>query len=146
MPDMMDGEFYGPQFSVAELDQETYHQLEDFFNKLLPDDAPGDHGEKMRPSYMKNYFEKSGFDKENPSMYAMICWMTKEASIPPIVDGITFDQFISQAIYFFNQRHSQQGLKYIFELFDTKQDGFLDHDEFMELLEQCEIHMSEEVR
>ena len=91
MPDMMSGEFYGAQFSVACLNTETLDQLKDFFFKLLPDDAPGDHGEKMRPSYMKLYFEKSGLDIENPSMYEMICWMTKEASIPPIVDGITFD-------------------------------------------------------
>ena len=87
----MEGEFYGSQFSVVDLDKETLEQLKDTFFKLLPDDAPGDNGDKMRPLYMQNYFEKSGLDKENPSMYAMICWMTREAAIPPIVDGITFD-------------------------------------------------------
>jgi hypothetical protein len=120
MPKVMDGEFYGPHFGVIDLDVVTLNELKDFFHKLLPDDAPGDQGEKMRPSYMQTYFEKSGLDQENPSMYAMICWMTEAAKEPPEVEGINFEEFICQAVYFFSQRHSNQGLKYIFELYDTK--------------------------
>ena len=106
MPREMDGEFFGSQFGVIYLDVVTLERLKDYFFKLLPDDAPGDQGEKMRPSYMKLYFEKSGLDTENPSIYAMICWMTTAAAEEPVVDGISFEEFIAQAVYFFSQSHS----------------------------------------
>ena len=97
----MDGEFFGTDFGVIDIDVVTLEKLRDFFFKLLPEDAPGDQGEQMRPSYMKMYFDKSGLDAENPSIYAMICWMTN-ADAETDGDGINFEDFISQAVYFFS--------------------------------------------
>ena len=50
---------------------------------------------------MKLIMERIGMDLSDPSMYQMACWMSvvnKQSKI----DGITFDEFISQAIFFFS--------------------------------------------
>jgi|TARA_B110000285_G_C14918244_1_gene511293 hypothetical protein len=47
----MNGTLYNP--TKIDLDVVTLEQLRDFFYKLLPPDAPGDRGEKMRPSFME---------------------------------------------------------------------------------------------
>ena len=54
-----------------------------------------------------------GYEKTEPGMYNMILWIT-EANEYSGTDGITFDEFIQYAGYFFSQRHIEEGLKYIF--------------------------------
>ena len=62
-------------------------------------------------------------------MYNMLCWIT-EANEYSGTDGITFDEFIQYAAYFFSQRHEEEGLKYIFQLYDTEKKGYLTKQEF----------------
>ena len=74
-------------------------------------------------------------DLSDPSMYQMACWMSvvnKQSKI----DGITFDEFISQAIFFFSQRHHDEGLRYIFELFDVDQKGSITVEELQAICQE----------
>ena len=49
----------------------------------------------------------------------MVCWIT-EANEETGTVGMTFDEFIEHAIFFFNTQTShEEGLQYVFELFDT---------------------------
>ena len=74
-------------------------------------------------------------------MYNMICWIT-EANEYSGTDGITFDEFVQYAGYFFSQRHDEEGLKYIFQLYDIDKKGYLTKDEFKVLLEQSGLNSS----
>lgn len=53
MPKQMSGNFYGVDFSGIEIDTMTMDQLRDNFLKFLPDDAPGEQGDRLDPTYMK---------------------------------------------------------------------------------------------
>ena len=53
MPKQMGGNFYGVDFSGIEIDTMTMDQLRDNFLKFLPDDAPGEQGDRLDPTYMK---------------------------------------------------------------------------------------------
>ena len=97
----MDGQFFGIQFSGVELEQTTLDTLKDNFIKFLPEDAPGELGNLLEPEYMKKQYEKLGLDKENPSMYNMVCWMTEQYK-ESTSGGISFEQFIEMAVYFFS--------------------------------------------
>ena len=75
--------------------------LKDAFIKFLPENAPPEKQDKLDPLWMKLIMERIGMDLSDPSMYQMACWMSvvnKQSKI----DGITFDEFISQAIFFFS--------------------------------------------
>lgn len=67
----------------------------------------------FQPIEMQKYFKQYGFDKTNPAMYSMICWVV-EANEFSGTAGMTFDEFVQYAIYFFCQRDKDEGLKYIF--------------------------------
>ena len=53
MPKQMNGNYYGLEFSGIEIDTMTLDTLRDNFIKFLPDDAPGEQGDRLDPSYMK---------------------------------------------------------------------------------------------
>lgn len=55
----------------------TLDELRDNFIKFLPDDAPGKLGDRLVPDYMKKQYEKLGLNRQNPSMYKMVCWLTE---------------------------------------------------------------------
>ena len=76
-------------------------QLEDLFQKSLPVGSPGELADRLVPRYMKQTFESMGLNKENPAMYAMVCWMDEEHEREGL-NGITFHEFMEQAIYYFN--------------------------------------------
>ena len=89
MPKMMDGNFYGHKFSCVDIDEVTYEQLKDLFIKFVPCDGPiikmsnqhqdvalEETEERLDPAYMKAEFEKLGLDKDFPSIYCMVNWMT----------------------------------------------------------------------
>ena len=78
MPKAMDGNFYGINFAGINIDKQVLDNLQDIFIKFLPDDAPGDYADRLEPPYMKAKFEKLGIDKQNPALYAMVCWMAQE--------------------------------------------------------------------
>ena len=52
-------------------------------------------------------------------MYSMVCWLT-DATKKTKADGITFEEFVDHVAFFFTQRHHEEGLKHIFELYDTE--------------------------
>ena len=62
---------------------------------------------------MKAAFEGCGLDKENPSIYSMVCWIV-DANEFSGTAGMTFDEFMQYAGYFFTQHHHEEGLKYVF--------------------------------
>ena len=76
---------------------------------------------------MKHQYEKAGLDVEDPSMYSMVCWMT-DAAEETGTKGLTFNEFIKQSAFFFSQRHHDEGLRYIFELYDRDQSGHLNFE------------------
>ena len=50
-------------------------------------------------------------------MYAMVRWMNV-TDVDTVEDGVSFEEFIESAAMFFSQTHNDEGLKYIFELYD----------------------------
>ena len=70
--------FYSHNVSGLNIEQTVLDDLKESFYKFLPEDTPGDLGDNLDPKYMKTQYESLGLDKENPSMYNMICWITKE--------------------------------------------------------------------
>ena len=73
-------------------------------------------------------------------MYSMICWIT-EANEYSGTDGMTFDEFVQYAGYFFCQRHADEGLKYIFQLFDKDNKGYLFKREFDSVCAEAGLHL-----
>lgn len=67
-----------------------------------------------------------------------MCTVNVEAG----VDGLSFDDFMQQAVYFFSQRNQEEGLKYIFELFDRNKKGYLDREEFIATCVKLEVGMT----
>jgi Ca2+-binding EF-hand superfamily protein len=76
---------------------------------------------------MKKEFEKLGLDKDYPSMYYMVEWMTHQHEHSGGF-GLSFEGFIEQAAFYFSQRYHDKGLRDIFRLFDLDDSGFLDFD------------------
>lgn len=70
-----------------------------------------------------------GLDQKNPALYSMISWIT-DANMFSGTAGMTFDEFITYCIYFFTRRSHEEGIKYMFQLFDPDQKGFLTRKEF----------------
>ena len=95
IPKQMNGNYYGLEFSGIEIDTMTLDTLRDNFIKFLPEDAPGDQGDRLEPAFMKQQYEKLGLNRQNPSMYSMIQWMTEEyEKSEQAGDGLSFDDFI----------------------------------------------------
>ena len=85
--------YNGLEQSGIEIEQMTLDTLRDNFIKFLPEDAPGDQGDRLEPSHMKDQYEKLGLNRQNPSMYEMIKWMTDEYNQKPVEEcvGLTFE-------------------------------------------------------
>jgi Ca2+-binding EF-hand superfamily protein len=66
---------------------------------------------------MQQQFLKAGLEKKHPSIYSMIVWMV-EVNEEAGIEGLTFDDFLNQSTFFFSQRHHDEGLRFIFELYD----------------------------
>ena len=108
MPHKIDPSFRKEkEFSGIELSDETLELLKDSFYKYLPRDEPGGAMVELKldPSHLQGVYEKLGLDVEIPSLYAMVCWMAQIKKESGNADGITFDEFMQQAIFFFSQRH-----------------------------------------
>ena len=58
-------------------------------------------------------------------MFAMIKWMLA-IDVHTLEEGVSFEEFIENAALFFTQTHNDEGLKYIFELYDPEKKGYLD--------------------
>ena len=74
----------------------------------------------------------------------MICWMI-EVNEEAGIEGLTFDDFLNQSTYFFSQRHHNEGLRFIFELYDQEKKGALDYQEFKKVCNDLGIFLEEEV-
>ena len=51
---------------------------------------------------------------------------------------------MEHASYFFNQREHEEGLKYVFEMFDNKKKGWLDRNDLKNASEFCGMNLTEE--
>ena len=78
----------------------------------------------MKPCELKQQFETHGVDKSDPSLYAMMCWIT-DANEFSGTTGMTFEEFINYAVFFYSQRGHEEGLQYIWQLFDQDKKGYL---------------------
>ena len=144
MPKQVNGNYYALEYSGIEIDTMTLDSLRDNFIKFMPEDAPGEQGDRLEPAYMKMQYEKLGLNRQNPSMYSMICWMTEAYNQSDQVgQGLSFDDFISQAVFFFSQRHQEEGLRVIFQLFDKDNKG-ITIDQFEEICESLDIYLSKQ--
>ena len=78
---------------------------------------------------MMEGFRKMGLDEKNPALYSMICWIN-DANMFSGTTGMTFDEFITYCIYFFTRRQHEEGIKYMFQMFDPEGKGFLTKKDF----------------
>ena len=109
----IDFEFHHERSSL-QFDKETIKELEEAFYKFQYDNS-----EVMRPRQLKEEFLKHNYDKDQPCIYSMICWIC-DANEFSGTEYMTFEDFLNYSAFFFSQRHHDEGLKYIFELFDQK--------------------------
>ena len=123
------------QNSGLDLNEETLEVLKDCFDKFQSDNL-----QVFEPKEMKLKFKLHGMDKSDPAMYSMMCWIT-DANDFSGTDGMTFDEFVNYAAYFFCQRHKEEGLKYVFQLFDKQGKGFLTKREFDLCCIECGISL-----
>ena len=94
--------------------------LQDCFDKFQSDNST-----ILKPKLMWDNFLKIGINKSHPSLYSMMCWIT-DANEYSGTESMTFEEFIQYAAYFFDQRDREEGLKYIFELWDPNQKGYIE--------------------
>ena len=95
----------------------------------------------LDPHFLKEYFKSGDLHTQNPSMYNMVLWMckmTKENAGGSKMAGISFDEFIQYAAFYFSMRSHDEGLKYMFELFDRDRKGYLTRTEFIESFSSLE--------
>ena len=137
MPNQVDFTF-DVKFSGIEIDKKTLDELHDLFEKFQSDNSV-----ILKPSQMKREYEKHKMYETTPSMYSMISWIT-DANEFSGTEGMTFGEFIQYAVFFFSQRQHEEGLKYIFEIMDTQQKGYLTKNEFDYACQQCDIQISRE--
>ena len=82
--------------SGIKLPQETILKLQDCFDKFSSIGNP-----ILQPVDLREKFETLGYAQTEPGMYNMICWIT-EANEYSGTDGVTFDEFMQMAGYFFS--------------------------------------------
>ena len=83
---------------------------------------------------MKHQFEKLGMKENDPKFYSMICWMERSyVKSDKFKDGMSFDDWLKHAVFFFSQRHHEEGLNYIYQLFDLDHSDGIDIEEFEQL-------------
>ena len=68
----------------------------------------------------------------------------EEANKESCSDGLSFEEFVTNASFFFNQRHHDQGLKYIFELYDPYKQGFLDKSQLNHIFRDLKFEVTDE--
>ena len=79
---------YDVQKGGINIDRDTMEFLKDSFEKFMSDPLT-----IFQPKEMKKTFKQYGYDKTDPAMYSMICWIT-EANEYSGTDGMTFDEFV----------------------------------------------------
>lgn len=72
----------------------------------------------------------------------MICWM-EEVNEEAGIEGLSFDEFLNQSTFFFSQRHHDEGLRYIFELYDQDKKGALSYEEFKKVVNDLGVVLEE---
>jgi Ca2+-binding EF-hand superfamily protein len=82
--------------------------LEEMFLKYKDDNST-----TIYPKDFLKTFKKHGFEKEKPSLYSMMEWICNANEFSGS-EGMTFQEVIQYAVYFYSQRSSDEGLKYVF--------------------------------
>ena len=93
------------------------------------------------PGEILKTFKKNKIDISNPSMYSMMSWIT-QANEYSGTSGMTFEEVITYAAYFYSQRSREEGLKYIFQLFDPNRKGYLTRHELDQAFAHCGLILS----
>lgn len=73
-------------------------------------------------------------------MLEWICDTLKQKNL----NSLNFEQWMEHAAYFFCQREHEEGLKYVFEVFDQKKKGWLDKKDFLKASDSCGMGLTEE--
>ena len=117
MPNEIDFTF-DAKFSGINITDDDMRQIKEAFQKfnLEPD--------TLRPPVLRDAFKKFGMDKQNPALYSMMCWIS-DANEFSGTEGMTFDEFITYICYFFTRKTHEEGLMYMFQLFDPERKGYL---------------------
>ena len=132
MPETLDFAF-DIKYSGIEISRQDIIDLEEYFMKFQSTNT-----EIIRPKEILKTFKKHNIDKENPSMYSMMKWMA-DANLHSGTDGMTFEEVIQYCAYFYSQRSKEEGLKYVFELFDPQRVGFLTRQQLENAFSYCGI-------
>jgi Ca2+-binding EF-hand superfamily protein len=84
------------KYSGIELSKETVNFLEDCFMKYQSENTT-----IIKPREMMKTFRKHNIDKTNPSIFSMMNWIA-DANEFSGTEGMTFDEIVQYAAYFFS--------------------------------------------
>ena len=73
----------------------------------------------------------------------MLSWIA-DASAARGNEKLTFNDFVEYSMFFFSQKQQEEGLKYIFQLFDTENKGKIDRIQFDRACVQCGLNLKKE--
>ncbi len=90
---------------------------------------------------MLRVFEKLQLNVTQPSIFNMLKFMNTEDNN---TKGLTFDQFIELATEYFNERHTQEGIERIFQLYDFGNKGYLNHLDLQRISNETDLYMTSE--
>lgn len=119
MPQTIDFAF-DIRYSGIEFSSEDVNDLEECLMKYQSKNTT-----IIYPKELLVTFKKHKIDVDKPSVYSMMKWVA-DANEFSGTEGMTFEELLTYCAYFFSQRHSEEGLKYVFELFDPERKGELD--------------------
>ncbi len=101
------------------LSEEDYNELRDTFN-VFDEDNSG----SIDPAEINKALEELGLDKRNPFILSLIHAL-RDKNKP-----ITFEEFLEVVGSKVGDFKTKEGLKRIFALYDTNEDGVIEYEEF----------------
>jgi Ca2+-binding EF-hand superfamily protein len=134
MPKQVDFTF-DVRFSGVEVGEETIEQVKELLDKFQSTNS-----KIVKPKLIRLEFEKHRLFELYPSMYSMVCWVV-DANEFSGTEGMTYDEFVQYAIFFFTQRYHEEGLKYIFQLLDRQSKGWLSKEDFDEACSRAGLYV-----
>lgn len=87
---------FDPRQSTIKFTDEQMKNLRDAFDKFDEKNTG-----VWDPKDLKKEFKKFGYDKMDPPLYSMLCWIT-EANNYSGTETMTFDEFVEYGMYFFS--------------------------------------------
>lgn len=90
--------YFDTRHSVIQFSEEQRKDLRDAFEKFDMHNTG-----VLEPIKLKEEFLKYGYDKSNPPLFSMLCWIA-DASAHAGTEKIDFDQFVEYSMFFFSQK------------------------------------------